>query len=453
MSHTSSPAPPRAGLSRRGWLRLSAAGLVGRPLTGWLRGLAADAATYPGRRRSCILLWMAGGPSQLDTFDPKPGHRNGGPFRAIATPVPGIRVGECLPQVARHIGDVALVRSMCTREPEHQRATHLLQTGRAPQDAVRYPLMGAAVARELGDPDAALPNFVSIGDKGTWPDPGPGFLGPRHAPLVLGSRRGPDPRPGPGDVAERLRVPFLDPPAGVRTDQAEARARLARGMAREFVARHPDLPAQSHQAAYDQALRLMRPDAARAFDLAAEPARVRDRYGRSLFGQGCLLARRLVERGVPFVEAVLDGIEGAPAGWDTHADNFNQVRRLCAVLDAAWAALLEDLRQRGLLETTLVVWMGEFGRTPVINRDAGRDHHVAAWTVALAGGGIRGGRVVGKTGADGMAVEERPVSVPDLLATVCLALGIDPARQNRADGGRPIRIVEDGAHPLREVLA
>ena len=203
---------------------------------------------------------------------------------------------------------------------------------------------------------------------------------------------------------------------------------------------------RSHQAAYGGAVRLMKPTAARAFHLDEEPDRLRDAYGRSRFGQGCLLARRLVERGVPFVEVAL-------GGWDTHAQNFDAVRRLNGVLDPAWSTLMLDLEQRGLLDSTLIVWMGEFGRTPQINAQGGRDHFPSAWTTVLAGGGIKGGQVLGRTSADGTTIEDRPVRVPDFMATICKALGVDPSKQNESNVGRPIRIADAGARPIEEVLA
>ena len=192
---------------------------------------------------------------------------------------------------------------------------------------------------------------------------------------------------------------------------------------------------------------MMRSAAVKAFNLDEEPAKLRDAYGRNLFGQGCLLARRLVERGVPFVEVALNG-------WDTHAQNFEQVKRLSGTLDPAWATLMDDLKDRGLLDSTLIVWMGEFGRTPKIAKQrTGRDHWAVSWSTVLAGGGLKGGQVVGKTSADGMAVEERKVAVPDLLGTVCLALGLNPRKQNNSNVGRPIRLVEPTAKPITEVVA
>ena len=198
---------------------------------------------------------------------------------------------------------------------------------------------------------------------------------------------------------------------------------------------------------------MLRSRAALAFNLDSEPDALRDAYGRNPFGQGCLLARRLVEQGVPFVEVALSGVDRSQAfGWDTHQDNFESVKKLGAVLDPGWATLIEDLKLRGLLETTLIVWMGEFGRTPAINKQSGRDHFPAAWTTVLAGGGIAGGRAIGRTSGDGMTVEDRPVTVPDFMATICKALGIDPSKQNVSDVGRPIRIADPAARPIAEAL-
>ena len=196
----------------------------------------------------------------------------------------------------------------------------------------------------------------------------------------------------------------------------------------------------------------MRSQAASAFALDEEPAEIRDAYGRNRFGQGCLLARRLVERGVPFVEVTLNGVDQQQIGWDTHAENFDRVKQLSQVLDPAWGTLIGDLKQRGLLDDTLIVWMGEFGRTPAINQSTGRDHFPQAWTAVLSGGGLKNGQVVGRTSADGMTVEDRPVAIPDLLATICRGLGIDPLAQNISNVGRPIRIVDPAASALEEVL-
>jgi hypothetical protein len=434
-------------LSRRDWLRLSAAGFLGYSLSGWLEAFAADAAAHPQRRRSCILLWMNGGPSQMDTFDLKPGHANGGEFKEIATNVPGIKISEHLPKIARHADRMAIIRSMSTKEGDHSRATYHLRTGYLPQGPIQYPPLGALVARELGSEESPLPSFVSIAPARFFNPAayGSGFLGPLYAPLVVGGNGLPVPVPNAYEQA--LKVQDLEPPADVTREQADSRIAMLRSMEEEFLARHPGVSSKSHQTAYDRAVRLMRSEASRAFNLSDEPAALRDRYGRNTFGQGCLLARRLVAQGVPFVEVTLDG-------WDTHNDNFNAVKRQSGILDPAWATLMEDLKEKGLLDTTLIVWMGEFGRTPRIARErTGRDHFPTAWTTVLAGGGIKGGQVIGKTAAGGEAVAERPVAVPDFLATVCKALGIDPEKQNPSNVGRPIRIVDKTARPIKEVVA
>ena len=210
------------------------------------------------------------------------------------------------------------------------------------------------------------------------------------------------------------------------------------------------MPVASHLSAYERAVRLMRAKGSEAFDLDEEPQELRVKYGRSQFGQGCLLARRLIERGVPFVEVSLSG--GQPLAWDTHVDNFKAVTSLSESLDAGWSALVEDLKDRGMLDTTLIVWMGEFGRTPKINANNGRDHFPLAWSTVLMGGGIRGGQAIGKTAADGMAVLERPIGVGDFLATICRGLGIDPTKQNVSNVGRPIRIIDPKSSPIKEAL-
>ena len=440
--------PTRYGcLSRREWLRFSTASVLGASMSGWLERLAADTATNPDRKRACILLWMAGGPTQMDTFDLKPGHANGGPYKEIATATPGLRISEHLPKLARHSEHLAIVRSMSTKEADHSRATYYMRTGYQPFGPIQYPPIGALVARELGDENSALPGFVSVGPARFF-NPAAytsGFLGPQYTPLIVGDPNFRGVQPGVFITDEALKVQDLAIPAGIDRDRVDARVTLLQGLDREFVPTHGG-SAVSHESAYERAVRLMRSDAAKAFELKDESERLRDSYGRNQFGQGCLLARRLVEAGVPYVEVTLDG-------WDTHNQNFDAVKRLSGVLDPAFATLMEDLKARGLLETTLVVWMGEFGRTPKINGQQGRDHFPRAWSTVLGGGGIKGGQAVGKTSADGTTIEEREVTVPDFLATVCHALGIDPMKQNQSNVGRPIRIVDKVAKPIQEALA
>jgi uncharacterized protein (DUF1501 family) len=382
---------------------------------------------------------MNGGPSQTDTFDLKPGHAHGGLFKPIATRTTGISICEHLPKVAQWTDHLAIIRSMSTREGDHGRARDNLRTGYFPQGPIQFPVLGSLVSKEFESRSGDLPNYVSILSQGLFSAAPSGFLGPHFAPLLVG-----------GDSKEvggerRLAVENLARPDGISPREADERLALLRRAEHEFLAKHRGPAADEYLNATAKASRLMSPAAAKTFDLADEPANVQERYGRSQFGQGCLLARRLIERNVPFVEVSL-------GGWDTHNNNFNRVRGLCGVLDQAWTALLEDLKGRGRLDSTLVVWMGEFGRTPIINPQQGRDHFPKAWSVVLGGGGIRGGQVVGRTSADAMTVEDRPVSSPDLLATICLAMGLDPSKQNLSNVSRPIRLVDPVAQPIREIL-
>lgn len=424
--------------SRRSWMRQTLGGGTALSMCSWLPGLAAIAGDNPQRKRSCIVLWMGGGPTQTDTFDMKPGHANGGPFQPIETSAPEIRISEHLPQVAKQMHHLSVVRSMSTREGDHGRATFHLRTGKILQGPIEFPTFGSLVAKERDDKTADLPSYVSITPRGIGDNAlTSGFLGPRFAPLIVGQDNGGD--------RQALQVANLDSPQGVEADRISSRLALLEEMGAEFRTLRPGIGAESHHDAYQRAVRLMRDSAAQAFDLNQESAATRDAYGRGRFGQGCLLARRLIERGVPFVEVSL-------GGWDTHDNNFEAVKNLSQTLDPGWGTLMSDLHSRGLLDSTLVVWMGEFGRTPGINPRNGRDHFPKAWSVVLGGGGIKGGTVVGRTSDDGLSVDDRPVSVPDLLSSICLALGIDPLKQNMSNVGRPIRIVEPGANPLKEIL-
>ena len=310
--------------------------------------------------------------------------------------------------------------------------------------------------KPLEGPEAELPGFVSVAPyRFLSPEAyGAGFLGPKYAPLVVGENSGfAGLVPGGADYADSLKVKDLARPRGVKKTRAEARIELFKQSEADFIKSRGGA-AESHATAYQRALRLMASEAAKAFDLTQEKDSLRDSYGRNLLGQGCLLARRLVEEGVPFVEVTLSQAEGVQGlGWDSHQDNFNSVKSLSKVLDPAWATLLSDLDDRGLLDSTLVLWMGEFGRTPKINGNTGRDHWSRSWSTVMAGGGIKGGQVVGKTSDDGTEVTDRPVDVADLLATACVTLGLDPARQNDSGIGRPIRLVDLDAEPIQEVLS
>ena len=432
--------------SRRDFLGMSVASALGVSFSGWLPKLAAAAAAAPAAKpKACILLWMNGGPSQTDTFDLKPGHANGGPYKEIQTAAPGVRISQHLPGVAKQMKDLAIIRSLTTTEGEHGLATQLMLTGYQPrQAAVQYPSLGSLLSKELGRDDSDLPNFVSLspmrlGDAG--------FLGPNYSPLIV-SGQSDDP-----NTRANLALEDLAPPRGKSGETVKNQFEIQRKMQQMFAAKFGGDASKAHEASYAKAMRMVETQARKAFELGQEKEELRDAYGRNRFGQGCLLARRLIERGVAFCEVTLSGTPNNAAGWDTHANNFDQVKQLSEVLDPAWATLMNDLRERGLLESTLVVWMGEFGRTPKINENQGRDHWPNVWSVVLGGAGIKGGQAIGNSGPGGDEVKDRPVKTNDLYATICAALGIDFKKENVSPEGRPIGIVDRGGQPVKELIA
>jgi hypothetical protein len=444
----------RPQLSRRDFVRLSSAGVIAGSMSGWFETLAARAETAKDRSRACILLWMSGGPSQLDTFDLKPGHPNGGTFQEIETCVPGLKISQHLPGLATQADKLAIVRSMTTKEGDHSRGTYLMRNGNLPQGPIRWPTLGSLVSKELGNPAAEIPNFVSIAPYRFFAPAAfsAGFLGSEYDPLLVGDGAAAGGEDDNDQYA--LKVADLAAPSGVTRPKVDQRLGLLGSLNDRFIGGHSTANAIAHRIAYERAVKLMHSDSGSAFNIDDEPSAVRDAYGRNRFGQGCLLARRLVERGVPFVEVTLSGVDGNNAlGWDTHIDNFESVRKLSGALDAAWSTLMIELAERGLLETTTIVWMGEFGRTPKINPSGGRDHFPQAWSTVLAGGGIRGGQAIGHTSADGEEVEDRPVPVADFLATIGCALGIDREAQNISNIGRPLKVIDPEATPIAEALA
>jgi hypothetical protein len=372
---------------------------------------------------------MDGGPTHKDTFDMKPGTENGGEFQPIPTSVPGIQISEHFPKLAQLMHHGAILRGMTTGEGAHGRAKYYMHTGyREGQGGLIYPSIGSIVSSELGRTDFPMPNFVSVGNR-TY---GAGFLGARHQPLVVT-----DPTRG----VENLKAAVSEP-------QFDSRVGLLEELDAAFHKEYKAPAGSDHRTTYQRAVRLMQSREAKAFDLSLEPSASRSAYGGGRFGDGCLLARRLVEVGVPFVEVTL-------GGWDTHQNNFDRVKTLSAQVDPAMSQLIADLKERGLLDSTLVIWMGEFGRTPRINTRGpkpGRDHYPRAWSTVLMGGGIKGGQVIGKTDKEGAAVVERPTSGLDFMATVCKVLGIDYNKQNMTGIGRPIRIVDKGANPITELI-
>ena len=446
------------GIDRRRWMQAASMGLLGASASGWFPALAEELAARQAeggkRRRQCILLWMAGGPTQTDTFDMKPGHANGGQFKEVATKAPGLRMSEHLPKIGAMADRLAVVRSLSTKEGDHGRGTYVVRTGQKPQGPIQFPAIGSTLSKALGREDDAVPHYVSISPYRAFNQAafGPGFLGPRYAALSVGATDGfqaAQPQAA-GSYAE-LKVDDLLPAGGVDPEQFNSRLELWRAMQAKFLATHRGPSPVAHQTVYERALRLMNSSAAKAFDLNEESTSVRDAYGRGRFGQGCLMARRLIERGVSFVEVTLGAIADNSIGWDTHAGNFPAVKALSGELDAGWGTLMKELSERGLLDTTTILWIGEFGRTPKINPQAGRDHFPAAWSCVFGGGGIKGGQAYGKTNEGGEEVVEGKVDVPDILATLCAAVGVDPEDTNVSEQGRPIKIAE--GKPIREILA
>ena len=446
-------------MHRRTWLKSAAAGVCTVSASGWLPALADRVANDPKRRRHCIVLWMGGGPSQLDTFDLKPEHENGGEFKETKTNVPGLRFSEHLPQLAKQADKLAIIRSLSTKEGDHTRGTHLMQTGKPPMGAIKYPSMGSVLARELGDRSDALPNFISVSQGRLFSDSttGPGSLGPRYSPLRVtgtgGQFQPPGNRANNNNAASfaSMDIPGLKPPAGIDAERNARRLKLLEMQQQSFISQHASPAALAHKTVYDGALQLMNGDSAVAFDLSKEPEKLRRQYGEGVFGQGCLLARRLIEHGAAFVEVNLDSSTTASVGWDTHSNIFESVKSLSQELDTGWATLMRDLDERGLLESTTILWMGEFGRTPKINSQGGRDHFPQAWTCVLGGGGIAGGQAYGRTSKDGQRVEENKCGVGNVLATLCSALGVDPSSQHETNTGRPVALVD--AEPIEELLA
>ena len=417
--------------SRRDFLRLlPAAGFAAGALQ-FADLASAHAASLRRRGKACILLWMQGGPSQFETFSPLEGHANGGGTKAIPTAVPGMRFAEHWPEAAKVADRLAVIRSMTSKEGSHPRASYLLHTGYLPNPSARHPTLGSLVASQLtaqaGGDAGELPPVVRIGGRGRS-DSGAGLLGMQWNPFELR-----DATQNPANTVPQV-------PADRHRRRLDLMNRLGAGFAESLPQEATD-----HASLYDRATRMILSSDMTAFDVESEPASVRAEYGEGGFAAGCLLARRLVEHGVPFVEVVSNG-------WDTHQDNFTKVADLAGQVDRPSAALIRDLYQRGLLDDTLVIWMGEFGRTPKVNPRGGRDHFPRSFNAVLAGGGIAGGAIVGKTDKAGVEVADRPVTVPDLFATFCASLGIDPTIENMAPSGRPIKLV-DGGEAVRELLS
>ena len=414
--------------SRRSFLTTTFASTLGLALSPRMKAIAAEGDSRK-TAKACILVFLEGGPSHIDTFDPKPGAKTNGPFTAIDTSVAGVQFSEHFPRLAAQMEHLAVIRSLTSKEGDHERANTLLHTGYSPTQVLEYPNLGAVVAKEQGTADETAPPFVSFG--GTS---GAGYLGAEFSPHIV------------GDVANPAQ--HLNLPEGITEERLAARLKALE----QFNARATGRLDRDRAAAYsrltDRANKFRQSQALQPFKDEEVEEDLFVKYGRDVAGgtvaRQFLLARRMIEQGVKFVEIRV-------TGWDTHADNFNQVQLLAAQLDPALAALIADLSDRGLLETTLVACLGEFGRTPQINGAQGRDHWSEAFSAVLAGGGVKGGQAIGSSDHEGAQVKNRPVTVPDLHASLFHAFGIDPAKQYRTPDNRPIKLT-NGGHIVEELF-
>lgn len=415
------------GMTRRHFLGHLATSALALPALQLVATLRANAQAVRKANKSCILLWMGGGPSHLDTWDLKPGSDNGGEFRPIATTAPGVQICEHLPTVAKQMHHLNLVRTLNSREGNHDRGTYVLHTGYTPNPTVVHPSFGAVCSYELGPKlgsDFSLPHFVSINTDSL----GAGFLGMANAPFAVQNPNAP--------------IANMQPPKGVNDLRMRRRLEMWNAFETSFGRQDRGGAAKDHYDVYLKTVRMMNSELTNAFKVTDAD---KQRYGKGSFGAGCAMARNLVAAGVTFVEVGL-------GGWDNHNDIFNTLRdNKLPELDQAMGNLVADLAAGGLLENTLIVWMGDFGRTPKINQNAGRDHWPRGWSVVLGGGGLKGGQVVGQTDKDGVDIVDREVQVMDLIATMTRAMGIDLATQYTTPRGRPIKVV-DGGQPIAELF-
>jgi len=421
-------------LSRRGFLgaTVGAAALTAADMT-QIDALAhpAMADTLKKNGKRVILLWLAGGASQLETWDPKPGRPTGGPFKSIQTNVPGVQISELMPRMSTRLQHTAIIRSLNTKDGSHGSGARMMHLGRRDEANIKYPDLGAVVARELGQPDAKAPDYVAFytATEGRGNALGQaGFLGARYLPMFLTN----------GNTPENLKAS-----ESITDVDHRDRAALRDLLSNRFVAGRSGGSLGSHNEAYARVRGLMSSE--ELFDVSKEPDAMRDLYGRTLFGEQALIARRLTEAGAPFVKV-------SRAWWDSHGQNFETHLELVTELDRVMSALIDDLSDRGLLDDTLIITLAEFGRTPNINASLGRDHFARAWSASLTGCGVKGGSVYGETDEDGQHVKEGEIGAGQLFATIYEALGIDH-RKDYYVGSRPLPLTNPGIEPVKEVLA
>jgi hypothetical protein len=410
-------------VTRRRLLKIFSASILGMPVS----QLLAQANPGKGRAEHVILFWNSGGMSHLDTWDPKPGRKVQGEFAPIKTSVSGMEISEIFPQLAKQMHHAALIRSIAGTNGDHGRAQYELQTGFGQTPNILHPGLGSIVVSErqpLGD----LPAFVSISGQAARA----GYLGQKCEAYFVG-------RPGEKD-------PYLAFPEGISHARGMQRLQILEKMNARTSGSVGANDMKATEIALKDAVALMESPALKAFELDEESPQTIERYGNTEFGRGALLARRLVEKGVRFVQV-------NRGGFDNHGNIFQAMREHGAVMDSGIASLLSDLKANGLLEKTLVVVLSEFGRTPRINDAGGRDHWASCFGCLMAGGGVKGGSIIGASDADGMEPAERPVQVPDLHATICHALGIDLNKEVITAQGRPMRLVRNEASPIRELFA
>jgi uncharacterized protein (DUF1501 family) len=407
-------------MNRRHFLsHLAATSALSIPATNFTNTILANSSDLKKRHKSAILLWMSGGPSTIDIWDLKSGGVTGGPFRPIDTSADGVQICEHLPLLAKNMDKLSIVRNMSTREADHGRGRYYMHTGYVPSQTIDYPSYGSVISHELIDqiPELEIPPFVSVGGGSV----GPGFLGMSYAPFVVDSN---------GNI-RNLNM-------GLDMNRLNQRLTMLKTIEDQFISQNRGDFASDHLKVLTKTTKLMSSPQMEAFKVAKEPTEVRERYGNTGFGRGCLMARRLVEAGVPFIEVDL-------GGWDNHNNIFPTLEnQKLPEMDKAMSALIEDLDSRGLLQDTAIIWMGEFGRTPNINGNAGRDHWARSWSVVVGGAGFKTGLVVGQTSEDGKQVIGESYTSQDLMASVLRSLGISLETTFTSKNGRPMKIANSG---------